>query len=83
MRTIKIKENGYDIVAEIHGEGIDAIAHVWWQDQYIGQLEKNHIARGITLTWQAKGSGVTIGKQSFLDACRQLHHQFRKEKVAS
>ena len=25
--------------------------------------------------------GEYIGKQSLLDACRQLHHQFRKEKV--
>ena len=78
--TKKIQERGYDIVAEIHGSGVEAIAHVWWQGDYIGQLEKAHICRGNTLTWQAKGSGPTIGKNSLLDACRDLYSRFKKEQ---
>jgi len=78
--TKKIQKNGYDIVAEIHGTGIDAIAHVWWEGKYIGQLEKDHISCGTTLTWQAKGFGITIGKNSLLDACRDLYSQYLKEQ---
>jgi|TARA_R100001129_G_scaffold124415_1_gene86875 hypothetical protein len=81
MRTRKINQKGFDYYLEINGKDIDAIADVWTGGEYIGQLEKAHIYRGITVTWQAKGSGTSIGKQSLLDACRQLHHQFRKEKV--
>ena len=81
MRVKEIKENGFDFYAEIHGTGIEAFASVWCRGQYIGELEKATICRGVTLTWQAKGSGVTIGKQSFLDACRQLNAQYRKEQA--